>query len=151
MEVTWTHCVLGAQHYFSYGSYMKYVDVRCWWNTRLLDTFCHMQVRRRRMRWKRGGSSEGSPCLTMQRWSHRGRGWWWPRRNRSSSRTWTVVRWSSLIQSPWRWRRQVGQRCCWEICQHTARKLLQSLGISWESCHYLLLCMLESKVKSKMQ
>ena len=81
----------------------------------LLDTFYHMQVRRRSTRWRRGGSSGGSQCLTMQRWSHRGRGWCWPRRNRLSSHMWTVFLWSSRAQSQWRWRRQVGQRRCWEI------------------------------------
>ena len=77
----------------------------------------HMQVRRRSMRWGRGGSSGGSRCLTTQPWRRRGRDWWWPRTNRSSSRTWTVVPWSRRKRSPWRrrWRRQVGQRGCWEI------------------------------------
>lgn len=91
--------------------------VRVSWQTRSLDTSClfHIQLRRRHMRWRRGGSSGGSLFLTMQQWRQRERGWWWPRRDRLSLHTWTAVLWSSLAQSPRRWRRQVGQRCCWEI------------------------------------
>lgn len=71
--------------------------------------FCHPQVRRRRTRWKRGGTFRGGLCPSTPLWSLRERGWWWPPTSRLSSPTQTAGPWSSPNPSPWRKWSQVGK------------------------------------------